>query len=231
MALLSRPWFRLTAVAVLTVVGLIVFGVVASLARPSIPLPYRDSLLGEPHVLREWDIDASRARYAPDGYEIRVEPPGRTAESVPETWYEWDLSIQVTLQFRALGGSWPEDEPAPSAGVICISDEADYDFRVGVDGRYAVYRWSGQGIGRSSELLASNSTRGLPKIAVRGPIRLLVVCQRRIPTTLRLTVDGKELLSVSDRNARKWGRAGVIVGSGVGRDVTVVFRDLLITGR
>ena len=231
MALLSRPWFRLTAVAVITLVGLILFGVVGAWANPSIPLPYRDSLVGGPHALKEWDIPVSRARYAADGYELLVKQPGRTAASTPETWREWDLSIGVTIEFRPIGGSWSDDDTAPTAGVICSGDDADYDFRVGVDGRYAVYRWSGVGDRRTPRLLASNITLAAPKVTMRSSVRLLVVCQRRAPTTLRLSVDGRQVLSVRDSDdARAWGRAGLIVGSGKERDVGVVFRDLSITG-
>lgn len=214
----------------LTLVGIVVTGVVIATANPSIPLPYRDSLVSEPHVLRQWDMDGSRARYVPDGYEVLVRRPGRTADSVPDTWREWDLSVQVTVEFRATSGSWSDDEPVPTAGVICTGDDADYDFRVGVDGRYAVYRASGLGARRTFKVLASNFTLAAPKLAVRGPLRLSVECQRRSPTTLRLSVGGKVLLSVSDTDARSWGRAGVIVGSGNERDVSAVFRDLSITG-
>ncbi|HJW48589.1 MAG TPA: hypothetical protein VJ726_04140 [Candidatus Limnocylindria bacterium] len=232
MELLSRPWFRLTAVAVITLVGLFVVGIVGAQANPPIPLPYRDSLVSTPHLLEEWDISVSRARYVPDGYEILVKEPGRTAATIPDTWHDWDLTIGVSVEFRPIGGSWSDDDAAPSAGVICTSDDADYDFRVGVDGRYAVRRWSGVGAGRTSKLLASNITLGAPKVTMRSSVRLLVVCQRRAPTTLKLSVDGKEVLTVRDSDdARAWGRAGVIVGSGKERDVSVVFRDLLITGR
>lgn len=234
MALSSRPWFRLTAVGVLTLVGIVVIvviGMVVASFNPLIPLPYHDSLVSQPHVMDEWDHDVTRARYAPDGYELLVKEPGRTAAAIPGFFTTWDLSIRVTLQFRAIDGSWPEDGAAPTAGVICTGDDADYDFRVGVDGRYALYRWSGRGAARASKLLASNSTLGRPRIAVRGPITLVVECQRRSPTTLKLSVDGNELLSVSDTDARNWGLAGVIVGSGNEPNVSAVFTDLSISGR
>jgi hypothetical protein len=234
-ALLSRPWFRLTAVGVLALVGIVVSIVVlvfaTALTSPAIPLPYQDSFVSQSHVMQEWDNEVTRARYATNGYEVLVKQPGRTAASIPETWYEWDLSIEVTVDVRGLGvGPWSDSDSVPTAGVICTGDDADYDFRVGADGRYAVYRWTGSGVERQAELLASNATLAVPKIVVGGPMRLVVICQRRSPTTLRLTVDGTELLSVVTTDARNWGRAGVIVGSGMARDVSAVFWDLSIAG-
>lgn len=228
MGLLSRPWFRLTAVGVLTVVGFIVFGVVVALMpSKTMHLPYDDTLVGTTRVLREWDTDITRARYVSDGYELLVKQQGRTASALPDIYNDWDITVRVTLEFRALGGSWSDDAPGPTAGVVCTGDDVDYDIRIGVDGRYAVYRWSRAG---RATLLASNSTLAKPRLVVRGPMTVLVVCQRRSPTTVRLTVDGTELLSVQDTDARNWGKAGLIVGSGSERNVAAVFRDLSISG-
>jgi hypothetical protein len=238
MGLLSRPWFRLSAVGVLTVVGIVVAGIAGASAFPRLPLPYTDTLRSERHVLATWDGEASRARYVDEGYELLVKLAGRKAFALPNTWSEWDLRIRVTVDFRGLRGDWRDDDPAPTAGVMCedetpasgvrtLAAKSFYDFRVGPDGRYAIYRWTGD----DARLLASNVTAGLPRIAVSGPLRLEVVCQRRSPTTLRLSVNDREILSARDADARFWGRAGLIVGAGNERDVSVVFRDLAISGR
>src|SRR5687767_10769124 len=119
MRLLSQPWFRLSAVGVLTVAGLVVAGLVGVWASPSIPLPYADTLRGERHVLATWDENLSRARYVEEGYELLVKLAGQKAFALPNTWSEWDLRIRVTVDFRGLRGDWREDEPAPTAGVMC----------------------------------------------------------------------------------------------------------------
>jgi hypothetical protein len=239
MRLFSRPWFRLTAAGVLGLVGIFVVSAVLIMkSEPDIRLPFADDLQSQPHVLPTWDHDISRARYVEGGYELLVKGEGRKAYAVARTWHEWDMRIEVTIDFRGVRGDWPEDGPAPTAGVICPDgtleaapvETPSYDFRVGPDGRYAIYRWDLPGPRGEARLIASNRTAGQPRIAVNTPVRLVVECQRRKPTTLRLSIDGRQLLVVQDEAARFWGRGGLIVGAGNERNVSAVFRDLKITG-
>jgi hypothetical protein len=238
MSLLSRPWFRLAAVGVLTLVGIVGFGVIAASRESLIPLPYRDDLQSEPHTLRTWDNDVTRARYRDGGYEILIKASGRKASVEPNTWSEWDLRVEVSIDFSQMRKEWREDEVAPTAGVICVDSPpgtrgsaSSYEFRVGPDGSFAIYRVTPSGLREDYHLLASNVTTGAPRAQLNTPARLTVECQRRTPTTLRLSVDGRPLLSVQDEDARFWGRAGLVVGAGNEQGVSAIFRDLVISGR
>lgn len=238
MTLFARPWVRLATAAVLTLVAIFVMSAIAIVrAEPSIALPYSDGLGGEPRRLPIWDNDVSRTRYTDEGYEILVKAPGRSAAVEIDTWPEWDLRIEVSIVFRDVRADWREDERAPTAGITCDDSTtgnrsgAHYDFRVGPDGRFAIYRWTLIGPGAQPRLLASNLTAGVPRVGVNTPVRVLVECQRRKPTTLRLSIDGRQVASVQDEDARFWGRAGLVVGAGDEQNVAVAFRDLVITGR
>ena len=232
MELLGRlpPAGRLALVGALTLVGLIVFGLLASfLSPPLIPLPLEDSLASKGGVLREWSSVESRGRYTPQGFEVVVTQRETSATAFPNAWYDWDTAAEVTVAFEPAAVPRGSNDPMPSVGLVCEGeDSADgsYAFRVGIDGRYAIFWYRGRGSG----LLASNFTVGAPRLAITGPIRIKAECVRRKPTTLTLTVDGTVLLSVQDRDAPGWGKMGILAISADARTFKAVFRDLSIRG-
>lgn len=224
------PAGRLALVGALTLVGLLVVPLLVSFLSPPLTrLPLEDSLRSKGGALREWSTGESRGRYTPEGLEVIVTQPEASATAFPNTWYDWDTVAEVTVAFEPAPVARGSNDPTPSVGLVCQGeDSADgsYAFRVGIDGRYAIFWYRG----RESGLLASNFTLGAPRLAIVGPIRIKAECVRRKPTTLRLTVDGTVLVSVQDRDAPGWGKMGILAISADARTFRAVFRDLSIRG-
>jgi hypothetical protein len=221
---------RLVVVGVLALVAIVGVGVVSyRFGPPLLPLPLEDSLTTDRGTLRAWDSAESRGRYRDRGFEIAVKRPDVAATAFPNTWNDWDIVTEVTVEFAPATQDRGSGDPMPSVGVLCEGTQTfygSYAFRVGIDGRYAIFRHQGS----EATLLASNYTLGAPRLTSSGPVRIKAECIRRSPTTLRLSVDGRLLISVRDTDARGWGRAGLLVVSADAGGFNAVFRDLRIRG-
>jgi len=224
------PAGRLAVVGVLALVGIVVAGTVAyRFGPPLLPLPLEDSLATDRGTLQAWESPFSRGRYADRGFEIAVKRSGGAATAFPNTWNDWDIVAEVTTEFVPASQDRGSDAPMASVGIVCEGAQTfygSYFFRVGIDGRYAIFR----NLGSESTLLASNYSLGDPRLSISGPMRIKAECIRRSPTTLRLSVDGRLLISVRDTDARGWGKAGLVVVSADLDAFSAVFRDLAIRG-
>jgi hypothetical protein len=224
------PAGRLAVVGVLALVGIVVGGAAAyRFGPPLLPLPLEDTLATDRGTLETWESPLSRGRYRDRGFEIAVKRSYVAATAFPNTWSDWDIVAEVTAEFVPAAHDGGSVGPMASVGIVCEGArtvDGSYFFRVGIDGGYGIFK----NLRSEATLLATDYTLGDPRLTISGPLRIKAECIRRSPTTLRLSVDGRLLISVRDTDARGWGKAGLVVVTADLDAFSAVFRDLAIRG-
>ena len=224
------PAKRVLLIAVLTPLGIVALLLFTSAVEGAAesrkpPLPFRSALSDGTSTLRAWDDDVGRGRFIDGGYELLVKERGRTVSGVPNTQRATHQHVEVTVVFRRSDNQTSDSQP--SVGLICRSlENGFYDFRLRVDGRFAIYR---RNRNEDYRELASSTAMGLPRLATDGAIRLAAECAGFNPTELRFFVNGSAVLTAEDHSAMiDKGDAGFLIGSGADRDFAVLFTDYLL---